>query len=306
MDFNKTKSIGDTPSVTSWAVSQVAAGLQVLNGNRLSDGFGILMYHRVTNRVAGFAPPTWNVTPDRLKCQLSGLLRHGFECWPLSRLVRAWHESKPIPAHVFAVTFDDGYANNFSQALPILRELNVPATVFLATKYLDTRRPFPFEDWPSFEASRLPPEAWRPLSTDECKEMLDSGLIELGAHTHSHERFLDRPEEFRKDLNCCLDILRERFEIEPATFAFPFGDHDEELIDVVKQLGVTCSLLTLQRRVLPTDDPFRWGRFHVQPNNTAAMLAAKLSGWHTAVVTAGRTLTQPLTTVARGVRGVSL
>ena len=279
--------------------------MQVLRGNRVSDGFGILMYHRVTDHVAGFPAPTWNVTPDRLRLQLSGLLARGFECWPLSRLVRARHDSQTIPAHVFAVTFDDGYANNFSHALPILRELNVPATIFLATKYLDMDRPFPFEDWPGMDASRVPPEAWLPLTTEQCRKMLDSGLIEIGAHTHSHEKFLGRRDEFRQDMQRCLDELSGRFGIEQATFAFPFGDYDEDLISVVKDLEVTCSLLTLQQRVAPTHDPFHWGRFHVQPKNTATMLAAKLSGWHTTVVTAGRALTQPLTAVARGVRGLS-
>ena len=45
----------------------------------------------------------------------------------------------PIPRKTFVVTFDDGYVNNLTQALPILTRLGVPATVFVATAYLDSQ-----------------------------------------------------------------------------------------------------------------------------------------------------------------------
>src|SRR5262249_55614648 len=91
-----------------WAAGKTAAGLQTLRGNGAADGFGILMYHRVADYVGGGAEPTLNVTPDQLRRQLSGLLARGFECWPLSKLVDAHHESQRIPSTAFAITFDDG------------------------------------------------------------------------------------------------------------------------------------------------------------------------------------------------------
>jgi len=130
-----------------WATAKVAAGLQNLGGNRYSEGFGVLMYHRVAEHVPGVSPPTLNVTPKQLRQQLAGLLARGFRCWPLTKLVMAHLESRSVPANVFAVTFDDGYENNYIHAWPILRELNIPGTIFVATKYLDTDRPFPFDDW---------------------------------------------------------------------------------------------------------------------------------------------------------------
>src|SRR3954465_623804 len=110
-----------------WTAAKIAAGLQNLRGNCCAEGFGILMYHRVAENVRGVATPTWNVTPKQMRRQLVGLLARGFESWPLSKLVAAHLESRPIPANVFAVTFDDGYENNYQNAWPILRELNVAA-----------------------------------------------------------------------------------------------------------------------------------------------------------------------------------
>lgn len=286
-----------------WGTARVAATLQNFCGNRCHDGFGILMYHRVAERVPGVEAPTSNVTPERLQQQLVGLLARGYECWPLSKLVAAHRESLAIPQNVFAITFDDGYENNFLNAWPILREWNVPATIFLATKYLDTDRPFPFDDWSATGTNRVPESAWRPLASSECEEMLTSGLIELGAHTHNHERFLGRSDDFRRDLQLCLDTLHDRFGIEQPTFAFPFGDMNQELIGVAKELGVTCCLSTQHCRVLPSDDVYQWGRFYAGPTDSAAVLAAKLSGWYSTVGTIGKTLARPVAALASAVHG---
>jgi peptidoglycan/xylan/chitin deacetylase (PgdA/CDA1 family) len=195
------------------------------------------------------------------------------------------------------VTFDDGYENNYLFALPILRELNIPATIFLATKYLDTDRPFPSDDWSASGSNLVPPSAWRFLSTSQCRELLESGLVELGAHTHTHQRFLGL-REFRRDLRLCLDILNDRFGIERPTYAFPFGDASSERIDVAKQLGVSCCLTTRHRRVQAGDDVYQWGRFDGGPTDSSAILAAKLSGWYTTLADASKEALRRLATLA--------
>jgi len=282
-----------------WSSARLAAGMQSVWGNRCRDGFGILMYHRVAPHLPGASAPTWNVTPERLERQLTGLLARGFEPWPLRELIKTRRESGTIPANAFAVTFDDGHVNNYSQAWPVLRALRVPATIFLATKYLDADGPFPFDDWSAAGSSRVPADCWKPLTTAQCHELLAGGLIELGAHTHSHDRFIGRADEFRKDMLACLGLLRDRFGIDRPTFAFPFGAKDAEMIEIAKRVGVSCCLSTEYRRVGPGDDEFHWGRFNVEASDTAATLAAKLSGWYTSVVAARKTLSRPLANVVR-------
>jgi len=280
---------------TIWTTARVAAGLQVLCGNfRHNDGFGILMYHRVAKRVPGVQSPTSNVTPERFRRQLAGLLALGFEAWSLTRLANAHRESQAIPANVFAVTFDDGYENNYLHAWPILRELNVPATIFVATKYLDTDRPFPFDDWSATGTSGVPTSAWRPLSTRQCQEMLASGLIEIGAHTHSHEIFLGRCSEFRRDMRLCLDVLGNHFDIRRPAFAYPYGYANAELIDVARQLDVACCATTRHQPVRSSDDICSWGRFYAGATDTPSVLAAKLSGWYTAVAATGKRVLRPV------------
>jgi peptidoglycan/xylan/chitin deacetylase (PgdA/CDA1 family) len=273
--------------------------MQNVLGNWCTRDFGILMYHRVAEICRGLPEPTWNVTPTRLREQLSGLLTRGFEAWPLSKFIDAHQERASIPARAFAVTFDDGYANNYHNALPILRELKVPATIFLATKYLDTDGPFPFDDWSEAGGAHVPEIAWRPLTTDLCRELLDSGLIEFGGHTHSHERFRGRCDAFFADLQKCFGVLHDRFGIRRPLFAFPFGDYDAAMIAAATNLGAICALTGRQHRATSHDDPSEWGRFGVEQYDTPAVIAAKLSGWYTAVAEPGRVLKRSFASVTR-------
>ena len=204
-----------------------------------------------------------------------------------------------MPANVFAITFDDGYENNYVHAWPILRELKVSGTIFLPTKYLDTNQPFPFDAWSGAGSKCTPPSAWRPLSTSQCREMLDSGVIDLGAHTHSHRRFVGRKGEFVGDMQLCLDVLRDRFGVIRPTFAFPYGELNAELVEATRQLDISCAVTVRQRRVRSDDDVFQWGRLHAGPSDTPAMLAAKLSGWYTTLATAGKKLMRPLASMPR-------
>lgn len=252
---------------------------------RLTGAFGILMYHRVTHRVPGQRPPTSNVSPPQFRRQLTGLLAKGYCPWPLRRALDAHRAGQSVPRNVFVVTFDDGYANNCTQAWPILRELGVPATIFLATAHLDTDAPFPFEDWEAAGASGVPCDAWRPLTSAECCQMLDGGGIELGAHTHTHEDFRGRPEAFSADLQTSLAVLRDRFGQPDATFAFPFGKRAKglaggELREAARRAGVLCALTSENELVLPESDPFDWGRFTASEADDGATLAAKLDGWY--------------------------
>ena len=253
-------------------------------GHRVEGAFGILMYHRVTPIVPGLPTPTWNVTPDRFRRQLLGLLRRGFQPWPLREVLARAAAGRPIPENTFVVTFDDGYANNYHCGWPILRELSVPATIFLATAYLDDARRFPFDDWTAAGSPRAPREAWVPLSTSQCREMLDDGLIELGAHTHTHGDFRNEPEKLRRDLLECRSVLRSKFGLNDATFAFPYGTKrlgfsGPDLAQAAEAAGMLCSLTTERELVQPGTRPFDWGRFTAEQADTAATLAVKLTGW---------------------------
>ncbi len=261
----------------------IAAGLREMSFRPVSTGFGVLMYHRITPRTKGISQPTWNVTPDRFYQQLAGLIQLGYEPKPLKQVLGLHTDNKPIPPNWFVVTFDDIYANVFTNAFPILKKLNIPATVFLATKYLDQRTPFPFDDWPHSGAPGVSEAHWKPVTTLQCLEMQESELIELGAHTHSHEDFRNRPDDLYEDLQICQEELFSRFGVEKPTFAFPYGTKHlgfsgPVLAAAAEKAGLLCSLTTEDVQVTAESSPFDWGRFTAEQFDTPRTLAAKLDG----------------------------
>jgi peptidoglycan/xylan/chitin deacetylase (PgdA/CDA1 family) len=241
------------------------------------------MYHRITDLVRGLPFPTSNVTPERFRFQLAGLLRLGYKPWPLRQVIQYHVDGRSLPDKVFVVTFDDGYENNFLEARPILSELGIPATIFVCTGYLDQASPFPFEDWelPSFE--NAPMQSWRPLRSEQIATMLDERLIEIGTHTHTHQDFRNAPDRFRSDLMSSVELLQSRFGIASLLFAFPYGKTrrgfaSPSLINEAKLTGVGCGLTSDNQLTNIGDDPFTWGRIGVTQADGPGSLRAKLDG----------------------------
>src|SRR5207253_4080040 len=93
------------------AVTRLGSELSQVLGSRAGDRLGILAYHRVSPPAERAPVPTWNVTPQRFRAQLDGLLRRGYRPWPLRQVLENSREGRPIPRKTFVVTFDDGYEN---------------------------------------------------------------------------------------------------------------------------------------------------------------------------------------------------
>jgi peptidoglycan/xylan/chitin deacetylase (PgdA/CDA1 family) len=166
----------------------------------------------------------------------------------------------------------------------VLRELGVTATVFVSTAFLDGDV-FPFDAWGVRWQARAPRDAYRPLTAAECLEMRDSGLIDFGAHTHTHRNLTRDPDAFLQDLRTSIDIVHERFGVARVPFAFPWGrPHlgfvSDPLVAAARAAGAVSGLTTENRPVDPRTDPFTWGRFNVYDSDSAATIAAKVDGWY--------------------------
>jgi peptidoglycan/xylan/chitin deacetylase (PgdA/CDA1 family) len=266
-------------------VGRLAAVLRYLPRRCAVNEFGILVYHRVAPVQADCARPTLNVSPDSFHEQITGLRRQGFCFLALRELLRRRAGNEALPPRTAIITFDDGFESIYEFAWPTLRDLNVPATVFVNTAYLGQQTPFPFDAWGQAYADVVPPVCYRPLTDAQCRNMADFGLIELGAHTHTHGDFRGRADAFRRDMQLCIDQLHERFGVARPSFALPFGKPsggfaDNSLIDVVRGLGLPCSLTTKAVTARLADSPYSWGRFNVYEWDTSQTLAAKLLGYY--------------------------
>ena len=96
----------------------------------------VLIFHRVHPGQDAMFPGEMHAATFR---ERMGWVREWFNVLPLDEAVAALARGT-LPARALAITFDDGYADNFTVALPILQQLGLPATFFIATGFLDGGR----------------------------------------------------------------------------------------------------------------------------------------------------------------------
>jgi O-antigen/teichoic acid export membrane protein/peptidoglycan/xylan/chitin deacetylase (PgdA/CDA1 family) len=177
-----------------------------------------LCYHSVS----ADGPPPLCVTPETFERQLAALRRWGYASGDLAAL-HGLAEGRRLGAqHVF-LTFDDGFRDNFSEALPLLDRYGFKALVFLVPPLVDSAAPLA---WPEIGIWRdRYPGVLRSLSWSEVEAMADAG-IEFGSHTLTHPSLpaLD-DERLRQELVESRARIKDRLGACEAV-AYPFGAWD--------------------------------------------------------------------------------
>ena len=95
----------------------------------------ILMYHGVVSDNCEWSH--WSQLPITRFVQQMKLLKSACCVMPLPEVIGALQDGTPLPRNAAAVTFDDGFHNNCTRAFPVLRELQIPATIFLVTGFMN-------------------------------------------------------------------------------------------------------------------------------------------------------------------------
>jgi peptidoglycan/xylan/chitin deacetylase (PgdA/CDA1 family) len=174
----------------------------------------ILTYHRV-DKVAN-DPHLLCVSPDNFENHLR-FLKENYEVIPLPELLLRLR-NKGLTGQEAVVTFDDGYRDNYTNALPLLEKYNCPATIFVTTGFLGQQAS---QSW-DFEYS-INDRAWF-LNPDEIRRLSESPLITIGAHTHTHPRLSKITNSKQllelQDSKSLLEALTGK---EIFLFAYPFG-----------------------------------------------------------------------------------
>lgn len=226
-----------------------------LHRRALQNHATIVLFHRVDDRLAG-DPISRTVAEFRAFC---AFFKRHFEVIPLSELIARRSEGRDI-SRTLVITFDDGYLDNYTNAAPILREMGLPASFFIATGFIGTQHvPFWDEELP-FRPS------W--MTWDQVKALADMGF-EIGAHTDTHV-----------DLGK-VDAGRARSEIETSKhklerelgrpvphFAYPFGGREhitETTRALVPAAGFMCCVSAYGGGVTANDDTYNLQRMPISP-----------------------------------------
>lgn len=247
----------------------------------------MLCYHGVS----GSWPDPLAVGPERLRAQVKRLLDRGWRPATFSDAVGA-----SAPGRTLAVTFDDGLRSVARLALPVLRELGVPATAFVPTGYVGGGKPFAWpetEHWLGTEhADELEGMSW-----DELGELREAGW-EVGSHsdTHAHLTSLD-DERLLAEMRRAKEAIEARLG-ECRSIAYPYSDVDGRVVAAALKAGYEAGAAVLPVR--HRSDRMLWPRVPVLA--TESDLAHRL---HTSRPLRRLQSTRPWPAVQRAARAVN-
>ena len=220
------------------------------------------------------------VTPAGFDAQLRWLSRRGYRTPSLGRFLQHVTGASPLPARSLLITFDDGYADNWICAYPLLRRHGFRAVVFLTTGRMSgTGIRLTLADGgasPETIRSERRPEGF--LSWDEVRAMASSGVVEFGSHSHTHNDF-DRRRPWpalAEELARSKAVIEQEAGTPVTAVAWPWGRHDNRLIDAARQAGFELAFTTDPGMTRPGDDPMRVRRIKVRRGG-AAWMASRLA-----------------------------
>ena len=227
--------------------------------------FPILMYHSIAIRPKGTKMRSLHVNPKRFILQMKLLKFFGYRGICMSELKPYLMGEKS--GKVVGITFDDGYQNNLSDALPILKKLGFTATLYLVSEKLGG-----LNDW---DTSKGIPKN-RLMDKKEIKEWISNGM-EIGSHTKNHINLLDCNKEIASnEISQSKADLEKTFKIKVAHFCYPYGNFDNSILSLVKKAGYETATSTIRGRSRQNDSIFALPRVKVTHHTLPHLFLLKL------------------------------
>lgn len=227
----------------------------------------ILLYHSISEKAA---PPfkRWAVHPELFEKHLKYLREQDYTPLTVTQFVDLNRDTY-LPERPVLVTFDDGFADFYTEALPLLQEYACPATLYITTAFVGhTSR------WLAAQG-----EGDRPmLSWNQVRELPSRG-VECGAHTCSHPQ-LDtlNLKGAREEVAGSKRALEQQLGQPVSSFAYPHGYHSSAVKKLVRQLGFTSACAVKHAMSNPADDPFALARIIVSADTNLVAFEGLLSG----------------------------
>ncbi len=214
----------------------------------------ILMLHSVVENYKSLSKTAqWEISAELLEKTILEYKLKGYLFVTLDQICEQLIKGKSFRKKFVCFTFDDGFADNYELAYPILKKYNCPFTIYITTGFIENSAT---ADWYEEKPTMLNKEQLLELSKDP--------LCTIGSHTLTHPHLTEMDLGTQKDEILKSKQLLEQWLGKPVLhFAYPYGDYNQKLMNLVENCGyqtaVLCngnyvrrgqSLFTLNRKIV--------------------------------------------------------
>lgn len=229
----------------------------------------ILMYHHISSTIAAPSQVGLTVSDSDFAAQLEYLRQHGYHTVLLRRVFAALYTHAALPPHPIVLSFDDGYRDNYTDALPILRHYQDVAEFNVITAY------------PGITLGVNTYMTWKQIKT-----LVKDGM-EIGSHTIDHQDLgLMSEDHLRYELRDSRNVLQQKLHVPVQFIAYPSGEPFKDgspaaqqlLLTLLPEYGYVGGLLDSaeQTSVQNAQQPYQLNRIRVSNGEPIGTFAASL------------------------------
>lgn len=257
--FNRTHEVNQIVEIYEWAQIK----------RRVKNNIPILMYHQIVE--PGFSSThKIYVTEERFDEHMSYLKSAGFDSITFKDLLELkTNPDRHFPKQPVIISFDDGYENNYTKALPILKKHGIKAVFYLLTN------PHSHNDWDvDSNAPRLK------LMTPQQRQSLAQEM-EIGSHGFDHKKLstMDEASAIR-ELEDSKKQLESEFNSPILSYAYTYGDRSDRDIQLAKRTGYQFAVNTTRGVLHFADNPHNLFRISIFPTDSVRDLKRKTKSWY--------------------------
>jgi peptidoglycan/xylan/chitin deacetylase (PgdA/CDA1 family) len=223
----------------------------------------VLMYHVINPPPAGAPFPGLYVPSDEFAAQMQALKTAGWRAVTMDQLEAYWTRGVPLgPGKPIVLTFDNGYASQYDNALPILKRLGWVGNE-------------------NIQLSGLPPSQGG-LTDSQVRGLIASGW-ELDTQGISHADLIALDAgQLKYQVATARQILQKRYGVPVNWFCYPSGHYDATVIAAVKAAGFAGSTTVIPGWANPSEDPYRLPRLRVLGGTSPASLLQQIATYESA------------------------
>jgi peptidoglycan/xylan/chitin deacetylase (PgdA/CDA1 family) len=223
----------------------------------------ILMYHVIKAPPPGAPFPGLYVSPSEFAAQMNALATAGYHAVTMDEMLANWRDGTPLPhGKAIVLSFDNGYQSQYTQALPVLRQLG-----WVGVENL--------------QLSGLPPSQGG-LSHLQVRGLLEAGW-ELDTQGFSHADLITLdPAELHYQVAVARTQIQRLYHVPASWFCYPSGHYNAAVVAAVKAAGYAGSTTVVPGWASRHSDPYRLPRLRVLGGTSPAALLSLISSVHSA------------------------